>query len=668
MKLVFERLLYLTADPEQVRRQLDGERLAVGERALLAANVSTDEMTPGWACYYYDERLGHYCLVGFRGGVVQPGSVRQGNYSALVGGTSFGCGSSRETAPFAQRAAGIRLILAHSFERIYRQNCHNLGLWTSTDLGLVDRLERGETIDEEELSRELDAVTRAVVQAGGLGAYGRRRLSGGASVPELSGPSRPQTLVEKILASHTAAAAGKPAYVSPGDVVFARADVRFSHDYVTAMIDAQFRAAFGDAARVAEPDSVFLFRDHLALLGKVMPDEQRRLGLLDRANELAAVQRVFAERHSLRLFDELPAGGTQGICHNLVIEQLAMPGDVVVGTDSHTCMAGVLGCVAFGVGSTDMAAGFLTRDFRVNVPESVRVELIGRLPAGTCAKDAWLSLLADPLVKDGLLRGRVLELCGQGYAALSLDERATLTNMAVEASAFTAIGMADEVVVDFLVQERGVSAASVRARLREADPDAHYAAELELSLSDVEPMIALPGDPRNGMALRELLAAGTDIPIHIAYGGSCTGGKRADMDMYASVARAALERGERVAPGVQLFIQFGSQSIHRYAERRGYIELFTALGASLVEPSCGACIRAGPGVSTRAEQVSISAINRNFPGRSGPGQVYLGSPLVVAASAVAGKIVNPPEYSPTSSARRAPVQLRSRTAAPRPRS
>lgn len=662
MKLAFERLFYLTADPEQVRRQLNGERLAISERASLAANVSTDEMTPGWACYYYDERLGHYCLVGFRGGVVQPGDVRQGNYSVLVGGTSFGCGSSRETAPFAQRAAGIRLIVAHSFERIYRQNCHNLGLWTSTDLGLVERLERGETIDEEELLSELDAVTRAVVQAGGLGAYGRARMSGGPSVPEPAGPPRPQTLVEKILASH-AVAVCEPAYVSPGDALFVRADVRFSHDYVTAMIDAQFRAAFGDTARVNEPESVFLFRDHLALLGRVMPTEQRRLGLLDRADELAAVQRAFAERHSLRLFDELPAGGTQGICHNLVIEQLAMPGDVVVGTDSHTCMAGVLGCVAFGVGSTDMAAGLLTRDFRVSVPESVRLELTGRLPAGTCAKDAWLGLLATPLVKDGLLRGRVLELCGEGYTALSLDERATLTNMAVEASAFTAIGVADQVVVDFLVQERGLSASSVR--LLEADPDARYAAELELCLSDVEPMVALPGDPRNGMALRELLAAGTDIPIDIAYGGSCTGGKRADMDMYASVARAALERGERVAPGVQLFIQFGSQSIHRYAESRGYIELFTAIGASLVEPSCGACIRAGPGVSTRAEQVSISAINRNFPGRSGPGQVYLGSPLVVAASAVAGKIVNPPEYSTTSSARRAPVTLRSSTAAPR---
>src|SRR5262245_11773482 len=152
MSLRFGRALFLTADPEAVKRQLRGERLAEPERAPLAENVSTDEMTPAWTCYFYDERLGHYCLVGFCGGpVIEPGSVRHGGFEVLVGGKSFGCGSSRETAPFAQRAAGIRLVVAESFERIYRQNCHNLGLFTSTDLGLLPRLERGEAIALEEL-------------------------------------------------------------------------------------------------------------------------------------------------------------------------------------------------------------------------------------------------------------------------------------------------------------------------------------------------------------------------------------------------------------------------------------------------------------------------------------------------------------------------------------
>jgi 3-isopropylmalate/(R)-2-methylmalate dehydratase large subunit len=134
---------------------------------------------------------------------------------------------------------------------------------------------------------------------------------------------------------------------------------------------------------------------------------------------------------------------------------------------------------------------------------------------------------------------------------------------------------------------------------------------------------------------------GSDVKIDIAYGGSCTGGKKADMDMYASVLQQAVKSGKRVAEGVHLYIQFGSQDIRRYAEEKGYLEVFARAGAELVDPSCGACIKAGPGVSDSPDQVTVSSQNRNFPGRSGPGKVYLASPLVVAASAIAGRIVGP---------------------------
>ncbi len=155
-------------------------------------------------------------------------------------------------------------------------------------------------------------------------------------------------------------------------------------------------------------------------------------------------------------------------------------------------------------------------------------------------------------------------------------------------------------------------------------------------------MVATPGDPRNGIPLSELeRKQGGEVKINIAYGGSCTGGKKADMDMYAAVLKRALEQDKRVAEGVQLFIQFGSQQIRKYAEERGYIDVFERAGAQLVDPSCGACIRAGPGVSFSTDEVTVSAINRNFPGRSGPGKVYLASPLVVAASAIFGHIVGP---------------------------
>jgi 3-isopropylmalate/(R)-2-methylmalate dehydratase large subunit len=305
-------------------------------------------------------------------------------------------------------------------------------------------------------------------------------------------------------------------------------------------------------------------------------------------------------------------------------------------------MAGALGCFAFGVGSTDMANAWLTRDVRVAVPESARFNLHGRLRPGVTAKDVMLYLLAQPFWKSGEGIGKVLEFAGEGVRAMGLDERATLTNMAVEAGGFTGIVEADEVVVGYLVAQRGLDADFVRSRIVRADPDAAYMATFEVDLGALEPMVATPGDPRNGVPLRLLAEqAGGDVKIDIAYGGSCTGGKKADMDMYASVLQRAVAGGRRVAEGVHLYIQFGSQDIRRYAEERGYLEVFAKAGAELVDPSCGACIKAGPGVSFTPSEVTVSAINRNFPGRSGPGKVYLASPLVVAASAIAGKIVAP---------------------------
>jgi 3-isopropylmalate/(R)-2-methylmalate dehydratase large subunit len=303
-------------------------------------------------------------------------------------------------------------------------------------------------------------------------------------------------------------------------------------------------------------------------------------------------------------------------------------------------MAGALGCFAFGVGSTDMANAWVTRDVRVRVPETVRVVLEGKLSGHVCAKDVMLHVLGQPFFRSGEGIGRVLEFSGGAIASLPLDERATLTNMAVEAGGFTGIVAADEAVVDFLVQARGLGAEEVRRRIVRADAGATYCATLEIDLSAIEPMVATPGDPRNGVPLRTL---GRDIKIDIAYGGSCTGGKKADMDMYARVLSCAVAKGKTVAPGVCLYLQFGSQDIRRYAQERGYLELFSRAGAELVDPSCGACIKAGPGSSVSPDQVTVSAQNRNFPGRSGPGKVYLASPLVVAASAIAGRIALPEE-------------------------
>jgi 3-isopropylmalate/(R)-2-methylmalate dehydratase large subunit len=649
------RILYLTEDPALLEAQLDPARRAVlpglpaQPETKLLGNISTDEITPGWVCYYYDETLGRYCLVGLRGGHVKPDAIKDGGFSVVVSGISKGCGSSRETAPYSELAAGIRLVVARSIEKIYRQNAQNIGLLTSTDFDLLPRIARGEAIPITEFTKGLDPISAGVVEHGGLFAYNKARLAGLVSPPPVTTPRRPMTLCEKILARHALVDARQGSVgveaVAPGDAFFARADVRFSHEYVTPMAEALFRQGFGPDAKPAEPQSIFAFRDHLTFLDLIMPKAHKEMGLDVQARKLAAVQEDFTRREGIKHYGEVVRDGklvgSEAICHNKVIEEIALPGQLVVGTDSHTCMAGALGCFAFGVGSTDMANAWLTRDVRVTVPQTARFELRGKLRPGVCAKDVMLHILALPFFKTGEGIGKVLEIGGEGVAALPLDERATLTNMAVEAGGFTGIIEADEVVIEYLRVQRGLDARAtddVRSRIVRADPGATYGASFVIDLGTIAPMVATPGDPRNGIPLGALAE---DVKIDIAYGGSCTGGKKADMDMYAQVLERAVAEGKRVAAGVHFYLQFGSQDIRRYAEARGYLEVFTKAGAELVDPSCGACIKAGPGSSDSPHQVTVSAQNRNFPGRSGPGKVYLASPLVVAASAIAGRIVAP---------------------------
>ncbi|MDP9001636.1 MAG: aconitase family protein, partial [Myxococcota bacterium] len=596
--------------------------------------------------YYYDETLGRYCLVGLRGGHVAPDSVEKGGFSVVVSGRSKGCGSSRETAPYSELAAGVRLVIATSIEKIYRQNAQNIGLLTSTDLDLVPRILRGEAIPIHEFTRGLDPISAAIVEHGGLFAYNNARIAGTVSPPPITTRPRAMTVCEKILAAHAvvdtrSGVTGIPA-VKPGDAFFARTDVRFSHEYVTPMAEALFRGGFGKDARVTEPESVFAFRDHLTFLDLVMPKTHKDMGLLRVARELATVQERFAERAGIKLYGEVwregKLAGSEAICHNKIIEDIALPGQLVAGTDSHTCMAGALGCFAFGVGSTDMANAWMTRDVRVTVPPTARFILRGRMRPAVCAKDLMLDLLSRPFFKSGDGIGKVLEFSGDGVSGLALDERATLTNMAVEAGGFTGIVEADDVTTRYLVEQRGLAADDVRRRIVRSDPGAEYCATFDIDLAAIVPMVATPGDPRNGVPLSAL---GREVSIDIAYGGSCTGGKKADMDMYARVLSRAVAKGKRVAPGVRFYLQFGSQDIRRYAMREGYVDLFERAGATLVDPSCGACIKAGPGSSDSPEEVTVSSQNRNFPGRSGPGKVYLASPLVVAASAIAGRIVEP---------------------------
>jgi 3-isopropylmalate/(R)-2-methylmalate dehydratase large subunit len=400
-----------------------------------------------------------------------------------------------------------------------------------------------------------------------------------------------------------------------------------------------FDQLVGRDAPVNDPGSVVFFRDHLTFLDEVLSEQKRKMGLLDLATQLKLKQGEFAKRKGVRLHGELTdRKGAEGICHSVMLESYALPGQLIVGSDSHTPHSGAIGCVAFGIGTTDVFNSWITKDVRVRVPESVKVVVRGKKHANVTAKDLILKILSLDYVRSGKALAKVIEYSGEAIEELSVDERATMTNMAAEIGGFTGIVAPDKKAVEFLVERRGMSRLDAERMIEglKSDPDAQYAHVIELDATQITPMIATPGDPGNGKYIREL---NTPVTVELAYGGTCTAGKNEDMDMYALVLADALQKGKRVSDSVQFYIQFGSQETRDYCKRKGYFEIFERAGAHMIEPSCGACINAGPGVSTRSDQVVISAQNRNFPGRSGPGQMYLASPLTVAASAVAGHIV-----------------------------
>jgi 3-isopropylmalate/(R)-2-methylmalate dehydratase large subunit len=376
------------------------------------------------------------------------------------------------------------------------------------------------------------------------------------------------------------------------------------------------------------------------------------MGLLDLATQHKLKQEDFARAQGIKLHGELKdRKGSEGICHSVMLESYALPGQVNVGSDSHTPHVGAIGCVAFGIGTTDVFNSWITKDVRVKVPESVKVIVRGKRRPNVTAKDFMLQILALDYVRSGKALAKVMEYSGEAIEELSVDERATMTNMAAEIGGFTGIVAPDKKAVEFLVERRGMDRRHVEAMMDGlySDPDAQYAHVIELDAAEIAPMVATPGDPGNGKFIREL---NTPVPVELAYGGTCTAGKNEDMDMYARVLADALKHGKRVADSVKFYIQFGSQETREYCLRKGYSDIFRKAGAIVIEPSCGACINAGPGVSTRRDQVVISAQNRNFPGRSGPGQMYLASPLTVAASAVAGYIT---EYQPSEERELIPV-------------
>jgi 3-isopropylmalate/(R)-2-methylmalate dehydratase large subunit len=638
-----KRVLYLTKDPDKIRQQLDGSltlKMSDVKPEDLLDDINTDAMTPAWVCFDYDPaEIAKNAYAGLVVGgqrLIPANALLGAGFEVIVAGAQKGVGSSRETAAQCEVFSGSRLAIASSFAPIHARNNINIGQLMG-DHAMLRRLEAGESIPLSEFTKGHDAITALIIESGGLLPFCAQLAKNAISVPATNTKRRPMNIAEKILAAKLLP--GQGAYVKPGDAVLARVDAGYSHEFTTAQVDKFLVDEYGRDYKLKNPSKFAVFEDHLIYATGVASMAK----FADKIQQLRDMQRAFAARTGVRNYSAID-GVSPGICHQVAREQFIDPGDFVQATDSHTCMGGASGALAWGVGSTEYAALLYWGFTPLAVPESIRFELVGKLAPNVSAKDVMLHILATYAKREETLN-RVMEFGGEGLFGLSPDERATLANMATECSARGAVMEVDDTMLKWIVERRpGTSIDALRAKVVKPDAGAHYDGGVHtIDLASITPMVATPGDPDRGVASDPkngaLIPEIGQVKIDIAYGGSCTAGKRDDVDMYAQVMAEAERAGKRVANGVSFYIQFGSQEVEAYAKQKGYTELFQRTGVQVIKPGCGACIGCGPGVSERGDQVTVSAINRNYKGRSGPGRLYLASPLTVAASAVAGEIV-----------------------------
>ncbi len=638
-----KRVLFLTKDPDRIRRQIAGDLdLTMDDVTVedLLDDINTDVMTPAWVCFRH--RPADIARDAYAGLVVEgerllaTDALKEGNFEVVVSGKRKGTGSSRETAVQAEKWSGIRIAIAASFAPIHARNNINQGVLMAGH-DVLRRLQAGEEVPLEAFLERYDAITQQIVRCGGLFNFARALAEGRIAIPRPDTVARPMTMGEKILHAHLKT--GDLDAVKPGDAIVATVDGGYSHEFTTAQVHEFLVETYGDDYEVRNPAKFAVFEDHLIYADGVA----RMAPFAQEIQTLRDLQRVFQQHTGVRDYSARD-GRSPGICHQVAREKIIDPGDFIQATDSHTCMGGGAGALAYGVGATEYASLVHSGFTVVRVPESIRFELKGRLRPGVTAKDVMLYILLHYARPQKTL-DRILEFGGEGLGSLSMDERATLANMATECSARTGICEADDETIRWIRERRpDADEDALRAGIVRPDPGAVYDGGVhEIDLSALEPMVADPGDPDRGIPSDptngRLVSDLGEVAIDIAYGGSCTAGKEDDLDMYAAVMAEAREAGRRVADGVRFYIQFGSESVERQARNRGYLDLFEATGVQVISPGCGACIGCGPGVSDRPDQVTVSAINRNFKGRSGPGRLYLASPCTVAASAVEGRIV-----------------------------
>lgn len=415
------------------------------------------------------------------------------------------------------------------------------------------------------------------------------------------------TISQKILAYHA-----DREHVEPGELINCRVDVILGNDVTSPVAISEFSRLGLD--KVHDPDSIVLVPDHFTPNKDIKSAEQ------------AKVVRDFARSFGIKHYFDV---GQMGIEHCLLPEQgLVLPGDLIIGADSHTCTYGALGAFATGVGSTDMAAAMATGEAWFKVPESIKFVYYGNLPKWVGGKDLILHTIGDIGV-DGA-RYMSMEFTGEVIDSLSIDNRFTMANMAIEAGGKNGIFTPDDITLAY-IQSR----AKRPYQLYKSDEDAQYAEIREYDVSKLEPVVAFPHLPENTRPVSEA----AHIQIDQVVIGSCTNGRIEDLEVAATVLK-----GHKVHPELRVIILPGTQQIFLEAMRQGYIETFIEAGCAVSTPTCGPCLGGHMGILAKGEK-ALSTTNRNFVGRMGhpESEVYLASPAVAAASAVTGRITPPQE-------------------------
>ena len=637
-----KRVLFLTKDLDLIKQQLyDGLNLKMSDVSPedLLDDINTDVMTPAWVCFdHAPSEIAKNAYAGLMHDgmrVFNENALINGGFEVIVSGQRKGTGSSRETAAQCERWAGIRIVIASSFAPIHERNNINLGQLMG-DYGMLERLQNGESISLEEFTSKYDPVTKLIVENGGLFPFAEKLSSEQISLPPLDTPTTPMTMAEKIISRNLVGHADEQC-VKPHDPVIAQVQGGYSHEFTTAQVHTFLSEEYGEDYCLPNPSKFAVFEDHLLYAAhnpKFVPH-------MHKVQTLRDLQVRFQKHTGVRDYSAVD-GVSPGICHQVAREEFIEIGDFIQATDSHTCMGGASNALTYGVGATEYASLVYSGFTFVKVPESIRFELVGTLNKGCTAKDVILFILSDH-AREELTLNRSMEFGGPGLSSLSIDERATLCNMATECSGRTGICEADEALYDWMERAQGLDRERMRALSVMPDEGAKYDGGVHtIDLSKIVPMVAHPGDPDKGIPSDPTNGAHISdigsVAIDIAYGGSCTAGKEDDVAYYAEVCQEADNAGLQVKEGVDFYIQYGSGQVKDLAVRKGWHDLFLKVGVKLIDPGCGACIGAGPGVSITPEQVTVSAINRNFQGRSGPGKLYLASPLTVAASAFTGEI------------------------------